>query len=518
MKQLIAFLLGFFYVAVLVAQPVIQWSRTMGGTGEESARSVKSTPDGGCIVSGFASTSNGDVFGNHGGLDLWVIKLSETGATQWKKCFGGSNQDFGHSVDCASDGGFIVSGYTRSNNGNVMSGNHGIEDIWLVKLNAQGSIQWEKTYGGSGVDRLGDYVGSMERTVDNGYILAGYSNSTDGDVTGNHGLLDIWVVKTDDMGTLQWQKSYGGSSTDAPRAIHQTSDGGYIIIGDTNSNDGDVSGNHGDRDVWVLKINAIGDIEWHTAYGGSGQDIGKSIQSTSDGGYIVSATTESIDGDVIGNHAEEDIWVFKLDSTGHIQWQKYLYGHGWEASIFQTIDDGYIFAASKGGPFDFWILKLNPFGDQLWQTSYGGSSEDRLYAIDQSADGSLFAVGTTDSNDGDVSGFHGLYDNWMVKLSPPESVGIQDPISSRKALEIFPNPAQQSITVKIGALPSVVLMEAEEEPSLAIHIFDLLGRSLLQLSTQNGRAINISVLPTGLYVITATTTEGKIFVQKFRKE
>ncbi len=184
------------------------------------------------------------------------------------------------------------------------------------------AIQWEKALGGTGYD----YATSIVQTSDGGYIVAGYSYSNDGDVTGNHGSADYWVVKLDNTGSISWQKSLGGSGDDEAASIVQTSDGGYIMAGSSNSNDGDVTGNHGSYDCWVVKLDNTGSVSWQKSLGGTGGDLASSVEQTSDGGYIVAGQSYSTDGDVTGNHGVADCWVVKLDDTGSISWQKSLGG------------------------------------------------------------------------------------------------------------------------------------------------------------------------------------------------
>jgi hypothetical protein len=235
------------------------------------------------------------------------VKLSATGAIQWQKCLGGSGWDVATSIQQTSDGGFIVAGRTNSNDGDV-TGNHGNDDFWVVKLSATGEIQWQKSLGGSN----DDWATSIQQTSDGGFIVAGSTDSNDGDVTGNHGNDDFWVAKLSSTGAIQWQKSLGGSGDELAESTQQTSDGGFIVTGWTTSNDGDVTGNHGGKDFWVVKLSSTGAIQWQKSLGGSGTDVAESIQQTSDGGFIVAGYTASNDGDVTGNHGYDDFWVVKL--------------------------------------------------------------------------------------------------------------------------------------------------------------------------------------------------------------
>ena len=356
-----------YWVVKLDATRTIQWQKSLGGTGNDYAYAIQNTADGGYIIAGFSDSIDGDVVGYHYREDAWVVKLNASGTIQWKKSLGGTNVDFASSIQTTSDGGYIVAGSTSSIDGDV-TGNHGSIDCWVVKLDLSGNIQWQKTLGGSGID----YGNAIQTTSDGGYIVAGYSNSTDGDVTGNHGGKDYWVVKLDATGNIQWQKSLGGSGDDEAKSIQPTADGGYVVVGWCHSNDGNVTGNHGLLDYWVVKLNAIGIIQWQKCLGGSDYDEVNSIQTTIDGGYILAGLSISNDGDVTGSHGNGDYWVVKLDATGNIQWQKSMGGtNGESASSIQTTSDGgYIVAGSSSssngdvtvnyGNFDYWIVKLGP--------------------------------------------------------------------------------------------------------------------------------------------------------------
>jgi hypothetical protein len=220
---------------------------------------------------------------------------------QWQKCLGGTNDDYAYSIQQTRDSGYIVAGGTSSNDGNV-HGNHGSSDIWVVRLDSNGSMQWLECPGGNS----SDIAYSVQQTSDLGYVLAGATSSCDGDVRGNHGSSDAWIVKLDSNGFLLWQKCLGGSGWDEGRSIQQTTDGGYIVAGVTWSNDSDVTGNHGRSDAWVVKLDSNGSLLWQKCLGGTGNDEANSIQQTADGGYIVAGVTWSNDSDVTGNHGRSD--------------------------------------------------------------------------------------------------------------------------------------------------------------------------------------------------------------------
>ena len=286
----------------------------LGGTDVDLAYSIEQTNDGGYIVVGSSRSSDGDVTFNHGSDDYWIVKLNQSLGVQWQRSYGGSLEDVARSVKQTNDGGYIVAGYSRSFNGDVI-GNHGSYDYWILKLDNIGNIIWQNSLGGSDQD----YAYSIETTSDNGYIIAGQSNSNNGNVTGNHQQsFDYWVVKLNSVGTLQWQKSLGGRRDDGAFSIKQTCDNGYIVAGYSNSVDFDITNHHGTNiypDAWIVKLNAVGAIEWEGSFGGTNSDVAVSIQETLDQGLIVGGSSFSSDGDVTQNHGQEDFWIFKLQPT-----------------------------------------------------------------------------------------------------------------------------------------------------------------------------------------------------------
>ena len=358
-----------YWIVKLDSTGTIQWQKSLGGTYIDYANSIRQTTDGGYIVGGTTNSNDGDVTGIHGTIgadDYWIVKLDGIGTIQWQKPLGGNSGDEAFSIDQTSDEGYIVAGDSYSNDGDV-TGHHGNGDYWIVKLDRAGTIQWQKSLGGT----ADDYAISIQQTADGGFVVAGYSSSNDGDVTGNHGGADYWIVKLDSENVIQWQKSLGGTNDDRATSIKQTTDGGYFVAGYSFSTDGDVTTHHGYEDYWIVKLNSTGTIKWQKSLGGTNVDRAISIQQTPDGGCIVSGFSLSNNGDVTGNHGNDDCWIVKLDSTLAIQWQKSVGGSLGDAasSIQQTNDGGYIVAGHSDsndgdvtgnhGESDFWIVKLS---------------------------------------------------------------------------------------------------------------------------------------------------------------
>lgn len=353
----------------------------------------------------------------------------------WQKALGGTSYEGANGVIQTSDSNYLVFGIAESSNGDVAT-NHGPYDCWLVKLSQTGTIIWQQSLGGSYTET--PY--SIQETSDGGFIMAAETKSTDGDITSNHGNSDAWIVKLSPVGSIQWQKSIGGSGFDVPLSVKQTADGGFIVAGWTSSNDGDVSGNKGGEDCWLIKLTPSGVISWQKTFGGTGEDHFTGVAETADGGFICSGIVKSTDGDITNHHGMEDIWIVKVTSTGALSWQKTIGGsgndycgeHAYSGGILQTADGGYILAgwsnSSDGdvtanqGHYDAWVVKLTPTGSISWQKSFGGTGDDEANSIQVTADGGYLIGGLTNSTDGDVSHIHGDYDFWVLKLTPSGSL------------------------------------------------------------------------------------------------
>ncbi len=342
------------------------WQKTLGGSDSDSANAIVQTTDGGYIVVGDSRSTDGDLTENQGDFDWWIVKVDNLGALQWQKSLGGSGRDTAFDVKQTSDGGYIVAGVNNSNDGDVI-GNQGGKDAWIVKFNTSGTVLWSKSLGGTATDE----ANAIQQTTDGGYIIAGNSSSNNGDVSSNNGSSDFWVVKTDVSGTIQWQKSLGGSGFDQAFSVIQTNDGGYVATGFSSSNNGDVSGNNGQGDIWTVKLDNTGTIEWQKSVGGSLSESANDVQQTNDDGFIIAGKTDSNDGDVTNNQGGSDVWIVKLSDLGILQWQKSLGGSGQDFgnSIRQTSDDGFILGgnsdssngdiSNNNGGSDFLIVKLS---------------------------------------------------------------------------------------------------------------------------------------------------------------
>ncbi|GEO04073.1 hypothetical protein AAE02nite_17370 [Adhaeribacter aerolatus] len=393
---------------------------------------------GGSSLSNAGSDKSENARGNLGNYDFWVVKVNAAGLKEWDKTIGGNGNDRLESLQQTSDGGYILAGPSDSDaNGDKSEnikgfGNFGNDDYWVVKLNAAGIKEWDKTVGGSNWDHL--Y--SVQQTTDGGYILGGFSFSdAGGDKSENSkGLGDYWIVKLRSNGTKEWDKTIGGSNGDWLYAVEQTSDGGYILGGwSTSDASGDKSqGVNGGTDYWIVKLDASANIEWEKTIGGNGIEWLNYLQETADGGFVlVGVSGSDAGGDKTENlkGAFADYWVVKLNSNGDKEWDRTIPGYGFP-TLKQTTDGGYILGGisdanasgdktenSKGGN-DYWAVKLNAAGIKEWDKTIGGNATDELNSIGQTADGGFILGGTSSSNaSGDKSeNSRGQSDYWVVKL------------------------------------------------------------------------------------------------------
>ncbi|HKR03173.1 MAG TPA: T9SS type A sorting domain-containing protein [Bacteroidia bacterium] len=440
MKKIILTLAGFCFLFSAVGQE-IEWQNTIGGDNLDVLQSIQVTNDGGYIFGGYSDSDiSGDKTENSiGSLDYWIIKTDVSGNIQWQNTIGGSNSDVLYSIQQTSDGGYILGGWSGSNiSGDKTEDSIGGYDYWIVKTDGSGNVQWDNTIGGSDMDILYSIQQTIDGGyILGGYSESNIS----GDKTENsNGGNDYWIVKTDASGNIQWQNTIGGSEDDMLHSIQQTNDGAYILGGYSQSNiSGDKTedcvGGNNQADYWVVHIDSLGNIIWQNTIGGSGDDELYSIQQTSDGGYILGGHSES---NISGDKTEAgkggwDYWLVKTDASGNIEWQNTIgtYGHDELHSVQQTTDNGYILGGYSRNSFsgdateynigetDFWIVKTDSSGNIQWQNIIGGSNWEFLYSGRQTSDGGYIVGGQSASN---ISGDKGencnaYYDHWIVKLT-----------------------------------------------------------------------------------------------------
>lgn len=399
---------------------------TYGGSKNDSAQSVTSTLDGGFVVLGHTQSTDGDVANKtNQSYDYWLLKCNDQAQIQWQKTYGGSLDDRGTSIIQTQDGGYAVLGSSTSADGQVTT-NAGAQDFWVAKLDANGNMVWQKSFGYSGSDK----GISLIQTQDNGYLLTGIIDVTASGGQGNsrHAGGDYWAIKLDVNGTLVWRNYFGGNFTDTPYDVTQTQDNGYLIVGSSDSNDTDISNNIGTYDFWVVKLSALGDLVWEKNFGGTEIDEARAITTTHDGNYIIVGDTRSNDGNITSNKGAADLWLIKITPNGNLLWEKTFGGTNFDAAraIAKTQDNSFVIAGSSRsnngnlttnkGQNDAWALKVNAEGYLIWQTTIGGSNIDFGYGITQLNNGNIVMVGDTFSNDGDITENKGFTDALIVKI------------------------------------------------------------------------------------------------------
>lgn len=424
-KKYFFFPLSFFFSLAIYAQPLVEWTKNVGGSLVDVGLSVVPTSDGGYVVFGQTNSTDGNFPSGFGLADFGVLKLNSTGLPQWMGKFGGNDVDNGFYVHPTSDGGFILCGSTRSSNGDFLI-NKGNYDFGVVKISANGTKQWSNTYGGSGEDN----PFCIKQTADGGYIICGLSSSADGDFSQNNGgLYDYALVKIDANGSLQWAKNFGGSGEDQAKFVDITSDGDYIICGLSSSTNGDFNQNNGSYDYGVIKVSSSGVKQWATNYGGTSSDRGACIRQTPDGGFIMIGESSSLSGAFSQNNGTSDMGVIKIASSGAVEWAKNYGGTSNESGVYVnfTLDGNYVLlgsSTSAGGDFsqlngsqDYGVIKISTSGTKIWARNYGGLGSDIPSSIFPTSDGGYIINGFSNSNNGDFTQQNGGGDYGVIKLS-----------------------------------------------------------------------------------------------------
>jgi hypothetical protein len=403
-QKIILSLWAFFFFALslpIFSSAQVTFERFYGGTDYDGGYSVQQTSDGGYIITGSFGAGMSDVY---------LVKTDSFGDTLWTKTYGGAGTEIGRYVEQTLDGGYIIVG----------------SNVWLIKTNVFGEILWMKTYDGTSLRS----AKSGQQTQDGGYILVGSTRPGSLDDT------DVLLIKTDSLGDTIWTKIYDGRGwSDSGNSVQQTTDGGYIIAGYTKPSV------MGLPNVWLIKTDSSGDTLWTKTYGGSLQEYGYSVQQTTDGGYIITGETYSFSA------GSNDVYLLKTDVSGDTLWTKTYGGIdtdvGW--SVQQTSEGGYIIAGSTrsfgAGRTDVWLIKTDSSGDTLWTRTFGGSDRDRAQSVQQTADGGYIIAGYTESFGA------GFYDVYLIKTDGNGLVGIEEknseyqtPNIEFRLLQNHPNP------------------------------------------------------------------------------
>jgi hypothetical protein len=538
------FLITICSIAPLHSQDIL-WEKSYGGKHAEYLFDVIPTPDYGFILAGssLSKKTGNKTEDNRGDLDYWVWKMDEKGELDWQKSFGGTGQDVLRNVLLTNDGGFLLAGSSDSEEGfDKKKKCRGNSDFWIIKLNAKGGEEWQKTIGGIGQDELNCIV----KTKDGGFVLGGSSSSDDFEEKNQNGYgsLDYWVVKIDSKGEIIWQKTFGGKYNDDLRSISLTQDGGYLLGGSSNSDDTGTKTqkNIGGSDYWIIKLDESGNEQWQKTIGGKGEDHLYVVHTTLDGNYLLAGNSNSESGDdkYSTNQSGTDIWILKVDKEEQkILWQETyniaktdvltsLVENDDKTLLLGCYAQGEIEKSKKkakhtqnepikikSGTDDYVAIKINEKGEELWRKDIKSDGEDILRKVIETRDGGYLMAGTSktvSSADGgikatgDKSSGKGNNDFWVVKLKDKKK-----PKEAKKPLEAIPNPAVDFTNVIVG-------YDFEKGKATVV---DIAGHILQQFEiTDRTVPIDLNGLPEGIYIVNIKTDKGndgvKIIKQRNR--
>lgn len=515
-------LASFFAVSMAYSQDIL-WEKSFGGKHAELLFDAIPTPDYGFILAGSSvSGKNGNKeIINNGDFDFWIWKMDENGDLDWQKSFGGDKSDLIQTVKLTNDGGYILAGTSDSNKGfQKNDDSNGLEDFWIIKLDAKGNEMWQKTFGGSGQEKLSSII----QTKDGGYLIGGTSNS---DISGNktensRGNLDYWIIKINKLGKIEWQKTYGGEQLDILKSIEQTNDEGFILGGYSNSiaSGEKAENNIGVGDYWVIKIDNKGAIQWQKTLGGDKDDQLNTLVKLSNGNYLLGGNSNS--GSAYNKNKSSkgtDFWVVCIDDQGEVVWQEtYDFGKiDILSSIIENPDSSLLIAGhaksevtgtqkkDKEGINDYIALKVNNKGEELWSKVVGSNGEDLLRKSIETRDGGYLLAGTSKGKvSRDRNSDKGNGDFWIVKLKDK-----QKPEKPKAPIEALPNPTEAFTNVIVGF----------EFDSGTATLYDLSGRQLQQFSINSKTVpVDLSSYPEGIYIVEIRTNTHTNSVKVIKKK
>jgi len=398
----------------------VEWSRAVGGTSPDAGWSVVQTTDGGYAVAGETYS-----YSTEDNSDLFLVKFSSSGDVEWSRAIDGTDDDVGRSVVQTVDGGYAVIGFSYS----FSSG----DDVFLVKFSSTGSVEWSRAVGGGGTDcDIGLGISGIQ-TTDSGYVVAGYAGNRSFDTLINS---DLLLMKFSPTGSVEWSRAVGGTNFDMGRSVVQTSDGGYVVTGWTASFGADSS------DLFLVKFNSSGVVEWARAVGGTNYDMGRSVVQTSDGGYVVAGMTASF-----GVEYYTDLFLVKFSSSGAVEWSRTVgeWSEEWGHSVIRTADSGYAVAG--------------------WTVSYGTGSYD-LFLVKFDSEGNTCLGEEVSPNVIDITDSLVVIDPWLSTESPSltiwsgtPTVTVVSPIETIICTSVVSTPHEHLAIIVNGGRPGWSLFE-----------------------------------------------------------
>jgi hypothetical protein len=522
MKQLLLFFTLLIFTSFNLKAQIL-WQNTIGGNTFDDVEDVINTSDGGFLIIGVSESNiSGDKTENsRGSSDYWIVKTNNLGVVLWDKTFGGSGEDFPVSAIETSDGGFVIVGDSNSNmSGDKSENSKGGFDFWIVKINSAGTKLWDKTFGGSD----DEYGVTVRENASNELVIAGdsFSNISGDKSENSRGFTDAWIIKTSSTGTLIWDKTLGGDADEELIGIELTADSGYIIgvIAESGISGDKTVNTSNNEDYWVVKLSSTNTIDWQKNYGGTSTSVSalSTLIKTSDGGYLLAGDSDSnIGGEKTENtNGGTDLWFIKTDNTGTIQWQNTIGGSDDEYTPygFEKSSGGYVFAAETLSNIsgdktensvsnDIWLIELDSNGNLIADKTYGTNSTEYPEQILQTSDGNYVVVSTVDELSGDnTEAPNGDTDYWLFKVD--KSTLSLNSIKSALKINIYPNPTEAYLNIN-----SKSVIEYAE-------IFDITGKLISKIESPN-KAINVSDLSKGMYLI-KLSSQNKTVTKRIIKQ
>jgi hypothetical protein len=513
MKLIISFVMFYLSMSTLLGQTT--YLKTYGGSRIDVGYSIASTFDGGFILTGWTESEDGDFRGmKKGDEDVIVIKFTSLGEIEWKKSIGGTFFQRGYSIKTAIDNGYVVSGYTDCNDGDFDGMNKGDDDAFVIKMDSLGNLQWSRVLGGSKAER----ATALSTTLDGGYAVVGFTNAWDGDFKNRHNTTnDLFVAKLDSAGRTQMADNNGGGFKTDSRGLAVTvaPDNGIVIGGITNALPGAglFSKNDGSFDCFITKA----DFQWYQVFGGSKHDECKSLSNTTDGGVVMVGITNSSDGDFQAPKRDSfDIFVIRTDGKGNMRWNRTIGGRfgDFGACVTPTLDGGFVvaghtesddadFEGMNKGKSDVLVFKTDAKGSLKWIRTFGGRDIDEGKSIIATRDGNFIVTGISNSNDGDFEGLNkGSYDLFVMKLD--SNGNLWRPTSTA---ETFNRPNVLSIMPNPSSTDSHILYTVERPSWVRIELINSIGEVISTLSDgmeevgTNRISINTSAFVSGSYLV-----------------
>jgi hypothetical protein len=541
-----------FFVTALLAitlgttEPLVAQTKvadyTLGGNSFETCAGGLVTSDGGYLTGGSTQSAvSGEVTmpspAPPSGLniDFWIVKSDAQGNRLWDKRYGGTDDDRLVKILPASNGGFLLCGWSRSAQGfDITEPSRGLMDYWIVKVNEQGNKQWDKRFGTSG----GEILSCAIVTPDGGYLLVGTSGPLSQSVTtpaeGDRteavlGYNDIWMVKIDVNGTKQWDKRLGGPGSDIVYDVANASGGGFVLGGlplvdsgwGGQTPAGDISGtSFGLNDWWIIKTDAQGVKLWDRFYGGTGPDYINALLATPDGGILAAGSSQSpVSGNKAVFMAGKIGWLLKLDSQGNKQWEQVYNSFPVTGACLQSNPaGGYLLGGGlrynmSATDMDFWLANIDANGLVRWEQLYGGTSAENITGVVPTTSGNILLFGTSNSNNSrdKTANSRGGDDIWVVKVAATVLGAKSQNAALSNTASIYPNPSNQDrVTVEVTGL--------HEQKSVRLEVINILGQAVqgLNLPVYQGairQQLELSAIPDGVYTLRLHTTEGIITKQ-----